>query len=57
MVVFPPLPDRTRAVEMLAVEPGTTPIGPATLLSVLLPKGSTRVRTGSRWRRWETTGR
>ena len=39
VVVFPPLPDRTRAVEMLAVEPGTTPVGPATLLSVLPPEG------------------
>lgn len=39
VVVFPPLPDRTHAVEMLAVEPGTTPVGPATLLSVLPPEG------------------
>lgn len=39
VVVFPPLPDRTRAVEMLAVEPGTTPVGPATLLAVLPPEG------------------
>ena len=39
VAVFPPLPDRTRAVEMLAVEPGTTPVGPATLLSVLPPEG------------------
>ena len=39
VVVFPPLPDRTRAVEVLAVEPGTTTVGPATLLSVLPPEG------------------
>ena len=39
VVVFPPLPDRTRAVEMFPVEPGTTPVGPATLLSVLPPEG------------------
>ena len=39
VVVFPPLPDRTRPVEILAVEPGTTPVGPATLLSVLPPEG------------------
>ena len=39
VVVYPPDPDRGRAVEMLAVEPGTTPVGPATLLSVLPPEG------------------
>ena len=39
VVVFPPAPDRGRAVEILAVEPGTTPVGPATLLSVLPPEG------------------
>ena len=38
VVVFPPLPDRTRPVEILAVEPGTTLVGPATLLSVLPPE-------------------
>ncbi len=39
VVVFPPLPDRDRTVEMLAVEPGVTPVGPAMLLSVLPPEG------------------
>ncbi len=39
VAVFPPLPDRTRPVETLAVEPGTTAVGPATLLSVLPPEG------------------
>ena len=36
---FPTEPDRGHAVEMLAVEPGSTPVGPATLLSVLSPEG------------------
>ena len=39
VVVFAPDSDGGRAVEMLAVEPGSTPVGPATLLSVLPPEG------------------
>lgn len=39
VVVFASPADRGRPVELLAVEPGTTPVGPATLLSVLPPEG------------------
>jgi hypothetical protein len=39
VVVFAPPADRGHPVEILAVEPGTTPVGPATLLSVLPPEG------------------
>ena len=39
IVVFAPDSGGGRTVEMLAVEPGSTPIGPATLLSVLPPEG------------------
>lgn len=39
VVVFVPESGGGQAVEMLAVEPGSTPVGPARLLSVLPPEG------------------
>ena len=39
VVVFAPAPGGGRAVETVAIEPGSTSLGPATVLSVLPPEG------------------